>query len=313
MRCQENDAGRDFYFSSEKFRPRESFTMAGAAASSRCIVKQLLRNTRDLLPAAAGLTDAYKVYSRRILMRHSGAAARFLAAGLLLAFIIFGAFRQAKGGVMGLFVFASLMLALVTILAQPKIRYMVPLIPVLVLGAGWYGARLRAKLDRRPWLGSLCIPLAILIFSNGASNWLYMTKVLVSDLSEGKARVLEAPDYIKSNYARIKQTTAGCRGIMALESTFLGAFTSVPLNRIYDIWEIPPFGDLNGPEYAGLIPERVDCLLISSELRRMLGEPMNAQTRYQNYIRPYRDKLRGLGAAKLDLGKFGEIVILRDH
>lgn len=325
LRCEDSDGGMDFYFSSQKFRPAESISPAAVMANSKCIAKLFIRNTKNLLPIAVSLTDIFKVYSKSALRWHFKESLGFLLVALIFAIIVNGALRATKEETIILFIVSNLALICVTVLSFPKTRYMVSFIPVLILSAGWYGIKLRDKIIKwsrsisskfiKRWLafsGFLCVPLAVMVFSNGASNWLYLTKGLAGDLIRGKPRVLEAPDYIKGYFPEINRITRGCTGIMALESTFIGAFTGISVDKVYDVWEIPPFGEFGNPVYDGLASERVNCLLISSELKRTAGGVTNSQVRYQNYIKPYVEKLRNLGADTYELGKFGEIVILRD-
>ena len=92
-----------------------------------------------------------------------------------------------------------------------------------------------------------------------------------------------------------------------------GCFSSIPLERIVDIWEIPPFGfyKKNKSSYDGLIQERIDCLLISNGLSKGVGLGTNITLRYQNYILPYSSFLDELGAERVELKNFGYIVVLK--
>ena len=85
---------------------------------------------------------------------------------------------------------------------------------------------------------------------------------------------------------------------------------NVPLDRVYDVWEIPPFGQLGESVYDGLRPDRVDCVLVSDSLTTVVGYATNCQIRYQNYVKPYVEQLQDVGARTYEIQGFGKAVIL---
>jgi len=90
-----------------------------------------------------------------------------------------------------------------------------------------------------------------------------------------------------------------------------GAFSKLPREKIYDIWEIPPYGTLDKSDYSGLTPERIDCLLISEGLQTRTGLATNIRVRYQNYIKPYMHELLRMGALSIEILGYGRAVILK--
>ena len=121
---------------------------------------------------------------------------------------------------------------------------------------------------------------------------------------------MESKEYsIKAAYPELLKVTNGCKGILSLESLFFGAFTALPLNKIYSPWEIPPFGSLHDSSYEGLNPDRIDCVLISSDLATGVGAGTNIQIRYQNFVKPYINNLRSIGAITYDIDGFGQVVV----
>ncbi|MFA5276722.1 MAG: hypothetical protein WC417_07515, partial [Candidatus Omnitrophota bacterium] len=298
--------GKDYYFTNQEFFGGANTASGMVRANPKLIGRLLLINTKNLLPIALRLSDAFKIYLKLPLGYPAGLPG-FLLSAALFAGILIGAFRAAKDESMALFMLANTALVCATILSLPKIRYDVPLIPVFILSAYWYGAKLRYKIIS--WSGSFvskvkqrlslsltifCLPLAVIFFSNGLSYWLHIIAGLAGDLTRREVKVLEAPGCMKGSFSQINELTKNCEGMMALESTFIGAFTGIPADRIYDVWEIPPFGQLDNSVYNGLTPERINCLFISSELKTGVGFASNYQIRYQNFIRPYKEKLQGL-------------------
>jgi hypothetical protein len=81
--------------------------------------------------------------------------------------------------------------------------------------------------------------------------------------------------------------------------------------KIYDIWEIPPFGKLHNPMYDNLNPKRVNCLFISDSLSLgPTGKATNQTIRYKNYIYPYELELLNSGAKVYKISGYGKAVIL---
>jgi hypothetical protein len=117
-------------------------------------------------------------------------------------------------------------------------------------------------------------------------------------------------DSMKASLPAIEEKVANCKGVMSLEHTFFGAFLDMPMDRIFDVWEIPPFGTLTNSEYSGLRPDRIDCVLVSRNLATGFGAGTNYQIRYQNYIAPYIKELQSLGAVTYDIPQYGQATIL---
>ena len=115
---------------------------------------------------------------------------------------------------------------------------------------------------------------------------------------------------MKASFSHWHPLIHNCKGVMTLESTFTAAFAGTPVNRIYDIWEIPPFGHLNNSEYDGLRPYRIDCVLVSMALSTEVGGGSNIKIRYENYVRPYVEQLQKMGAVTHEVPHFGQAVIL---
>ena len=88
---------------------------------------------------------------------------------------------------------------------------------------------------------------------------------------------------------------------MASDHVFIGTFMDVP---VYDIQEIPPFGKLDDSGYSGLNPDRIDCVVANSYVQSFYPH------RYPNYIKPYVDNLKSLGASIYEVPRYGQIVVL---
>jgi hypothetical protein len=180
-----------------------------------------------------------------------------------------------------------------------------------------YAPRLsqRSKTNRaEDWSMVIFTLIVLFIFSSGQLfSWAQHVGQIRRDIATNELKVLESKSQsVKANFSQISGLTRQCRGIMALESTFFGAFSELPTSRIYSPWEIPPFGRLHQSVYSGLNPSRVDCVIVSSGFREEVGLGTNLNIRFQNYIAPYLDELRLLGAKTHDIKNFGQVVILTD-
>jgi hypothetical protein len=102
-----------------------------------------------------------------------------------------------------------------------------------------------------------------------------------------------------------------CRGLLTLEHDFLGAFAALPIDRVHDIWGIPPFGRHGDGIDDGLRPERIDCLFISRELTTGIGLMTNYQLRYENHIQPYARSVLAAGGEAVEVPGYGQVVLAK--
>ena len=187
--------------------------------------------------------------------------------------------------------------------------YITSLVLVLI---GYVGKYLNhEKAQRLSFImGKIITPVIILIFSISTASWVSVSKNLFIDLRQGKLRMMESrPFSMKGSFQSITPLIKDCKGIMSLEHTFIGAFMDISIDNIYDVFEIPPFGKLGDPDYNGLRPDRIDCLLVSNNLMTNPGQSTNYGIRYQNYIKPYAKHLQDIGATTYDLPQYGQAII----
>ena len=257
----------------------------------------------------------------------------------VLLLILLGAFMVSKHASMRIFIFGSVAMFALTVLHSPKERYMVFIVPVFLLSAAGYGwvvaTTVSGLLRRGPErlarsisvaLGIVTSLAVILLLSSGpmsinfsgvlSASWPQLIRTTVEDFQNKSARAMEFRDTsiyfppMKDSYSRIASLLSQCRGVMTQEYTFISAFTSYPKNNIYDIWEIPPFGDYDGFDYNGLTPERINCLFISKNLKYGVGAGTNSQLRYEHYIKPYTDFLLSKGGVRYPVEGYGEAIVL---
>lgn len=177
--------------------------------------------------------------------------------------------------------------------------------PVLMAGLYRYG-RIRSL----RWVGLAVMVLPVVLLANGSTGW----AELVDDIRQGTITVLEDSGAVsmKASFTSLEPLVENCEGVMALEHAFVAAFMDIPLERVYDIMEIPPFGRLGDSEYDGLRPDRIDCVLVSERMATAIGAGSNVQIRYEGYIEPYVKELKEMGARVYSVDRFGEVIVLED-
>lgn len=387
--------GNDFYNTNIELFNGASSTLDMVRANPKFVAKQTFRWGRDFVIIGARMTEFPRFWSWAPLGNH-------YFAPTLLAALVFGAFaatRKKSDISMSLLVVGAILLVGSTVVTRPEGRYMVPVIPVLILSSVWYldqaqrlsetwlkskpkilfwggvagvvaltiyfavhanfhitnfgpatsallhpsideglgpdwgytlvfvvfGYAVAASLILRSWnkaslvsqwatrwVNLLLIPVILILFSNGLVLWKIYGHGAFNNLRDGEIRVMELRGglSIKDSRETLSSLTSKCRGVLAIEHAAISAFTDVPLDRVYDVMEIPPFGTLSDSAYNGLRPDRVDCVLVSGTLATMVGAATNVKLRYDNYIVPYVEKLKDMGATTIPVPNFGEAIIL---
>jgi hypothetical protein len=318
-------ANKDFYFTNQEAFNGADDMIGAIRANPRFVAVQMLRNTKIFFCTAARLTMLPSFFYEKVPQM------KYIYYPILLLFtipfilaIFYGAGRSCKSKDMVLFLTANTFLIVTTIVSLPKTRNMHPLILIFILSAVWYG-KAAAVIFKRTRFSSFigqrlskvfavsAIPVFIVFFSNGLVAWAGITRDFARDIKNKEIKIMERrPRSFKASLKEIKPLIADCKGVLSGEHEFFGAFTDMPLNKIYDIWEIPPFGKFGdgGSLYNGLRPERVDCVLLSHSLTTSIGYGTNSGIRYQNYIKPYAQYLRKQGAVLYDIKNYGQAVIL---
>ncbi|MEI6152937.1 MAG: hypothetical protein WCQ90_02505 [Deltaproteobacteria bacterium] len=184
---------------------------------------------------------------------------------------------------------------------------------LLFTAARFPKARFRIAMSRF----ALALPTIVLliIFSQiNVLGWADIVRNAINDVGRGRLHLLEQRDgSLKAAMPALTTIIQGCRGIMSYESTFLGAFLNIPQSRVYAISEIPPFGQLGQSVYNGLNPDRIDCVIVDTNLTSREGCGTTIQSRYQNYIRPYVDQLTSYGAIRYDIPSYGYAIVLQNQ
>jgi hypothetical protein len=195
-------------------------------------------------------------------------------------------------------------------------------IPLFAASGLWYGrqlARRTAFLEKsapRIWgvVKSVLIIVPFLLFSNGVSR----TTAAFSNVWD--AASWQRPNLVnlqvtKKQLVDITDKITDCRGIMTNDHhTIFATFSNIPIERYFALYEIPPFGRYNEGDYDGLWPDRVDCVIVVRKRLKRGGTSYITQwTRYENYLAPYIEVLRSMGAKTYELDIDGgiDVIVLR--
>lgn len=326
---------RDFFFTNKEVFGDARDLVGAYLANPDFMVKTAAAFFRDGLPMVTSLTQLPKILH----VPDSSIYQQMLVAVI----IFFGAFMVSRGAIHRVFVVGSMGMLILTILHSPKERYMVFLIPIFILSAAGWGQLLWKVLSlaffvypakARQYLRGLMYvatsSMLVFIFSSGPTSanfsgvllagWPELLRTVASDFQGGTLSALAFRDIsvyfppVNTSHKKLVSLSEQCNGIISLEYTFLAAFTGFPIERIFDIWEIPPFGnygDITTP-YQGLRPDRINCLFISKNLKYGVGAGTNSAIRYRNYIKPYADYLLSVGAKREAIEGYGEVIILWD-
>lgn len=153
---------------------------------------------------------------------------------------------------------------------------------------------------------SLVIPTLLLSFTQASYLW----KEIIQNIVEPSELITFKEAMLNSAGREIVELSKSCEGILTMEHLILPIIIKNPNIKIYDIWEIPPFGNLDDSVYDGLNPNRVDCLFISDTLSKgQAGKATNQTIRYNNYIHPYELELLSNGASLYKINDYGRAII----
>ena len=314
---------KDFYFTNQEVFNGADSMIGAIAANPSFVAGQIARNIKRTLLIIPSFTILPSFLYEKNPDRpgpHYIVLLLFIIPLVLAVF--YGALRFAKSEAGILFIVANILLIGTVIISLPKQRYMHPLVPILIFSALWYGNKLKNKFLSSAWskrlskfglsiAANLCMILVLIFFSNGWADWRAIAKDFVTDVKNHEIRIMgESPCLTNRGFKLIEPLFNNRKGVLSLEHKFIGAFADIEINKLYDIWEIPPFGHFSDSGYSGLYPGRVDCLIISNKLAVGTGYGTNSQIRYRNYIEPYSSYLKARGAKVYDIDKFGKVIIL---
>lgn len=319
--------GVDFYTThKEAFGDAGDSALRAVLANPKLVFSHIWRNARALPLIAIELTE----------LRWINRGPRLIRAlnPLILLVILLCALRLAASGPrpaedgtrappgaeadpsLFIFVLGSALMTASTVLAWHKDRYVFPLVPVFILAAAFCARFLAARIPSRlkPSLrgavAAAVLPLSLLLFSN-VSAWSGALTDIAEDVSSGEVRVMRTrPRSVRAARGRLVELSRDCRGILALEHTYFTGLMPGPMDRVRDIWTLPPFSRPGEPYDPQLDPSGIDCVFVSKTLATGWGYATSYGLRYRLHIKPYAAALRGLGADLHEIPGYGHAVVL---
>lgn len=297
--------GRDIYFTHQEAFNGATTIGGMIRANPRLFAEIVATNAKNFFPT---------VTFSLLLPQTTKSMVNGVMAVLAFFVLMYGALRASQDGLMRGFVIASLITVFATSLSYPKTRYLFPFIPVIALSAWWYGKRIESVISRVRFgaiatLGTkIAVPVSLLIFSwHPLCEWAKMNqgKGVVGAETLQSSRAVS----MRAAFRDLTRYSADCHGIMSLEHNFFAAFVvDAKRTAVYDVWEIPPFGQFGASQYTGLNPARVDCLFISTNMEQSVGMGTNVRLRFDNYLKPYEAYLLARGGVSIAIPFYGRVV-----
>ncbi len=301
---------RDWYFTNRELFGGASTMVDAIKKNPKFVIGRVLHNAKDLIIILSRetLLPGF-VYSKFQQGSKWWYLIHLLMTLPVVGIILYGAFRGAVTEVMCCFLISSILILITTVLAIPGGRYLFPVSGIIILSLSFYLKKLGSN-------GALRFGLAILLVlvsSAGTRDWAVRLYQLAGDVIHHQVKVLELKENVsmKASKAQWAPLIQNCSGIMTTDALFIAGFFPVPVNKIYNLFEIPPFGSLGHSSYDGLRPERIDCVLINNGLPVDPGSETNERMRYDHYIKPYVQRLEALGAVTYKVPLYGDVTVLR--
>ena len=304
--------GKDFYHTNEEVFGGASSVKEAFSYNPEFVISSFIDNVLKFIYL---LADNF-IFQLNSLYEYSRGVSYFLSFIICLA-VGNGAIRyifkvyQNNSVVLFLFVFGGVVTMSTQVLVMPKGRYMLQVIPVLIFSAIYYSTVIygmfRSIIHHFKVRYTMVLMVFLIVF-RPPHFYLFGTSWFSNILGDAEILMNERGS-LRRNYSLIDYNFKNCRGVMALEATFIGALFDIEIDKIYSPYEIPPFKDIDG-YYSGLDNERVDCLLISNTLSEKPGMATNHKIRYDDHIKNYKDKLLDSGKwKKVELPGTGLLII----
>jgi len=195
------------------------------------------------------------------------------------------------------------------IMVWPVSRYYYFIAPVFILGAAGLGRLLADRLmptDAAVPHGTRCtaraalLALPVLVFSSGTSTAIATFKSAVE--APPWQRPYLVHETMGGHLKEVREILKDCRGMMMTNDyRVLAAFSDIPFDRLFTIFEIPPFGSYGDSVYDGLRPDRINCVYISEREVQPGTKSMTSKwSRNKDYLVPYVAYLKSKGAKTYD-------------
>ena len=308
--------GQDIYITNKEAFNNANTYIGAIVANPKIFIQMLIYNIRIFIPIL--LTPVFEPTINIWIVKAFYKTLIFLT-------IFYGSFKFAVQKRITNFFIGSSILILLLLIAQPKERYLMPVIPIFIMASCYYADffvkylsfnNLNDKyFNRQKKLYSIYFLMffSFLSFFN-FEHWGMATKNMIKQLNKNNYEVLSNKSnfLLSKSFKTLKNVSINCKGLMSLENLFLGSFVNKDINY-YSVFEIPPFGTLtnNNNLYNGLNQNRINCIFVSKQLDVAIGAGTNVELRYKNYIKPYVNQLIKNGAIKYIVPNYGTAYVLK--
>jgi len=312
---------QDYYYTNKNLFKGAGTMVEAIKANPRFVVKQLALNTKEMV-ALMGRFTLIPWFFYGHFLRGSLFWIFFNIFILipLILLVLWGAFKATKEqeDLLPFFV-GNLLIVLTSLIALPKERYLYNLIPIYGLSAYWlgktfFGVFKEKSIQFKKNLEGIGVLIFLIIFSNGIIRWNTHLQNFYTDFKKNQVEIMGGERYSLIKIFHLFQPVLvdECDGIMSAESAFWAAFTPKPIESFYAVTEIPPFGNYKQSTYKGLRPERINCLIITEELKQSAHSGFNFKLRYTNYIEPYIREKGKIGKELYDVDGKHQLLVIKN-
>jgi hypothetical protein len=203
---------------------------------------------------------------------------------------------------------ASLMIILISFASYPKDRYLLPIIPIMIITLN---SLITLKFKKHYLISqNISVFIIILFFLNsGFVSWGNKIHLYINTKNSNYYKMKDVD--LMSSFKNLKYNLGDCNSIITLEHSFFNAFLSDNVKKeIIDIWEIPPFG-YNDYLIRYHDKKNLNCIAISHNLENSIGLGTNIRIRFLNHILPYQKWLIQNEGETIYIKNYGKIIKLK--
>jgi hypothetical protein len=285
-------ANHDIYFTHMEAYNNASNIFEMFSANPNLFIQSLFKNYRALI------LDIFPFNFRFL-------SPAFGPFGLML--LIYGSWSNAKSSIEKCFILSCLSVIFLSAASYPKVRYMVPLIPVIAYSADFYSSIFAYKMYQL--FGRINVQ-SLSHFANIGATIITFGIFSLFPIPLWLPFPRQYNDFsLSSSFVALRTHSASCKSMIVYEHNFFRAFVALSDQTVVnDIWGIPPYGYFNNSTKSGLGLSKADCIFVSLPLVNSTGMGTNNKIRYQRYILPFLEASMMLGdLQEIDIPRYGKL------
>lgn len=208
--------------------------------------------------------------------------------------------------------FGNLCLIMITALAMPKMRYMIPflyfLIPITISSYYYFKKKIQKK-----YLLNIFTFILIYLFSFSQMNHIAFSNFYKIIKNKTHFKIFE--NY-SNDIEKITKELENCETILVNTPTLIVSFTNYNEKNVKTFFEIPPFGKYSKTGLNMTEEMFINCILFDESLAKSKGQNRgtgpNYNLRRQNYLFPFIDFNQELLIKKVKFNNLGELFIYKN-